>query len=684
MLLGIAYYPELRAKDQIPEDLRLMQEAGISMIRIGEFAWCEMEPAEGSYDWQWLDEVIGQAAARGIATVLCTPTAAPPAWLAEKHPEMAYVDNFGRARPFGSRRHYCYNHPVYRVHAARIAAVLAERYKDNPHVIGYQIDNELAQEGTGRCRCSLCQGRFHEWLERKYNDIRSLNECWGTAFWSQRYDHFGQIPLPVATIETATAKPLQAFFDNPSLRLDFERFCSDSLIGFQNVQAEALRRGSPGKIVTTNATGSLTNSIDYYKATDALDVFAMDSYPNLRGRELLGPSFDWAFARGIRNAPFWILELGCGGGHALWGFEGRLQPYPGAVRQSILHAFASGAEVVTLFQFIQFTHGAEQLNHALLDSDSIPRRRYFDVKRAADDLAALRPILESTWLKHDIAICFDYESLWALGIKPVHRELQYERYIRSIYEQLAKMGLGADVIPVSAPFERYKAVILSTPFVMDDAFRAKLKDYVNGGGVLLSTFLAAVKNEHNAGTSHTLPGGLNDLFGIRVSEWEPVFPESAARLRLQAGNRSITGANRYWTETLEAKEADLIGVYADTFREGQGVISRNRYGQGMAFYAGAGLDEALSEGLLSIVASEAGVRPLPYALPDGVEAVRRIGANAVYDFIFNGTMEGQTVILDRDYLEVLTKLPVSGPLTLEPKQYIVLRANTEGDNCYSQ
>lgn len=665
---GVSYYPEHKEQLEINHDIELMRELGIDFVRMGEFAWCKFEPIEGQYEFHWLDDVIDQMAENGIQSILCTPTACPPAWLVEKHPQILYVDNRGVTRPFGGRRSYCYNNPIYREYSQKIAEKMGEHYGDNPNVIAFQIDNELAQEATGRCHCEVCQRKFQDWLEEKYGTINNLNAKIGTIFWGQTYNHFGQINMPVNTIEVNATQAINAHHENPSLRLDFERFCSDSNIDYQNIQLDALKKHTD-KIVTTNATGIATNSIDYYKAFKTLDVHAFDYYPSLRDLEI--SSFPYSFARGICNKDFWLLEFVSGGGHRLGG-SGRLQQYPGALQQSVMHAFASGAELVAHFQFRTFPYGAEQLNYAIVDADGIPRRRFHEVKSAAQDIKRLDDVLNNSRIINEVAICVDYDVLWALRIKPISRDFRYLNFCQEIYHELLKLGVGVDVISYNQDIDKYKAVIVPTPTVMSEEFKNRLKQYVKNGGVLLSTFLAGLKNEYNTGISQSLPCGMTALFGIRVGEVEPVVERTVSRISLQQGNSEIIGTNKYWTETLEENGAEIIGVYEDTFRKGIGVISKNSYGHGKAYYLGTGLVSDLLSEFLKVIVQDGQVTQVPFQIEDGVEIiVRKYKGKKVY-CIFNFLKKKVYIKLDATFTDILNEQVVNQTIEIEPKGYVFL------------
>ena len=218
MRYGVSYYPEHKTEGDLRHDLELLKGSGINTVRMGEFAWCRMEPVEGQYTFGWLQEVVEELGQAGIRTILCTPTACPPAWLVKKHPDILYMDNRRIRRPFGGRRHYCYNNETYRQYSVKIAEELARAFAGNSYVAGVQIDNEPAQEGTGRCCCPVCVDRFHTYLRERFGTIEEFNRRSGNIFWSQEYDDFEEIPVPVNTIEVGAQDQIRAYYENPTVR----------------------------------------------------------------------------------------------------------------------------------------------------------------------------------------------------------------------------------------------------------------------------------------------------------------------------------------------------------------------------------------------------------------------------------------------------------------------------------
>ena len=329
MFLGVAYYPEHWPEGRWAIDARMMHEANIGAARVGEFAWSRFEPREGEYDFEWMDRAIETLAKEGVKTIMCTPTATPPAWLCHAHPEIYPVDQTGLvSRPFGSRRHYCPTVEIYRDYCRKITLAMVEHYGQHPDVIGWQIDNEVGEVyylDKGRCYCEACRQGFSHWLQAKYGTLEALNEAWGTIFWSQEYSDWDQIVLPK---RGTGGEGL-----SPSHVLDYYRFSSDSWADFTRIQADILRAHSGDRWISTNfACGTARDlespdmplyqggtiwfpcTVDWRHLSESLDFPAWSSH--VTG---LTASLAADFLRGIReDGRFAVLE---GGGPRMrsWG-----------------------------------------------------------------------------------------------------------------------------------------------------------------------------------------------------------------------------------------------------------------------------------------------------------------------------------------------------------------------------
>ena len=271
LLLGVDYYPDQTPETLWEEDARMMAEVGFTNVRIAEFAWGLMEPAEGKFDFAWLRRAIRILQKYKIAVILGTPSAAPPPWLMVRYPDVVEVNAQGERLHPGGRRFTCPTNPVYRRLSLAIASEMARTFAETPGVIGWQIDNELTLGSSPRCYCNFCQAGFQTWLRAKYGSLDNLNRTWGTVFWSQTYSDFGQIPVPLPS----GGDP------NPGLALDYDRYQSYANVSFQQEQLDMLRKVCPRHFVTTNNVGPPLDTIDLRSLYANLDFVAFDNYPEL-------------------------------------------------------------------------------------------------------------------------------------------------------------------------------------------------------------------------------------------------------------------------------------------------------------------------------------------------------------------------------------------------------------------
>lgn len=668
---GYSFYPEqCLSWEEIERDIKLIKESGANVVRMGEFCWDKCETSEGIFDFDWLEKVVNKLGENGISTVMCTPTAAPPIWIMKSYPDMRYVDNRNIKKPFGARHHFCYNNEEYRRLSKRIAEKIGEVFGENPYIVGFQIGNEFGMETSARCHCKYCNEKFRKYLKNRYKNISNLNKSWGTAFWAQTYSDFEQIDPPIAPDELHYSKTLFDFFlDNPSLRLVHQRFCSDSLTEYLNIQFEALR-STTNKPITTNSTGLGANFIDYFDFYKKMDLYGVDAYPPLYGNTSDNLAFDYSFGRKLKEGNFWVLEFSIGGGHATWERRGRPQPIPGAIELFTVFSFVSGAELLTHFQFKVFRSGAEQLNYALLDQDAVPRRRYFEFRNTAKALAEYESMLLNTKvLKSKIAIMIDYDSLWALRIKPIGCGFDYIGYAKELTATLAKIGYSADIIGKNDSLNEYNVVIIPAMILMSEETKERITEFARSGKTVVCTFLTAVKDINNYVIDKSLPCGLNELFGMTVSEYEPVLAETQNSACTHLKNESIICENKYWMDIIECETAESISELTEGYRSGQCVASKNNFGSGRAYYIGTGLAEETTKKLLDEICRESDCYKIPFELPANVEAVVRCYDDATQVIcLFNFDSEPKCIKVGEGYQYIDGK-KTQDVLILNSKEY---------------
>lgn len=459
--LGVCYYPEHWPQDIWRDDARRMKELGLTYIRIGEFSWAKIEPKQGQYEFDWLDEAIDILGAAGLKVVLGTPTATPPRWMIDKYPDMLAVDHNGLPRKFGSRRHYCFSHQGYQDECAKIVQKFAERYGKNPHIDAWQTDNEYGCHDTVLSYSNAARLGFVDWLKQHYqNDISALNAAWGNIFWSITYDDFEQIDLPNLTV----TEP------NPSHMLAFRKFSSDQVVRFNKKQSDIIRTYSDAPI-THNYMGRVTE-FDHFKVGDDLDFASWDSYPLgfLEDRIKASDAHKCRFARqgdpdfqafhhdlyrAVGKERLWVMEQQPG--PVNWAPHNPA-PHKGMVRLWAWEAFAHGADAVCFFRWRQLPFAQEQMHSGLLRPDSIKAESFDEVLQIANEL---KDATEVSPYKAPVALMFDYEAEFAWDVQPHGAGLRYFDLVFDVYKALRALGLSIDIIsPKINDISAYKLVLM--------------------------------------------------------------------------------------------------------------------------------------------------------------------------------------------------------------------------------
>ena len=642
MHLGICYYPEHWPRERWPIDAQLMQQAGLTYVRIAEFAWQRMEPAEGAFDWDWLDEAIAVLSDAGLQVILGTPTAAPPAWLTHAYPEVCAVDAEGRAQAHGARRHYCFTQPTYHRHTERIVSALAERYGHHPAVVGWQIDNEFGCHDTVYCYCDSCAAAFRDWLRARYQTLDALNAAWGTVFWSQTYTAWEQIPLP----HRAPAYP------NPSHALDYIRFASDAVVAYQQRQLDILRAHiAPTHFVTHNLLGKYPE-INGYDLARPLDFICWDSYPTGYA-EFAAGDFDgalygsddapgpWAYdlgdpyvtgfchalTYGFKQHPFWVMEQQIG--QVNWA---RYNPgvRPGALRLWTWHAAAAGADAVVYFRWRACRFAQEQYHSGLLHHDSNLDTGYDELLALQDEREPLAALTAAP-VTAQVALLFDYDDWWALRLQPHHRDYDYLREHFRYYRALTQLGLTVALLPYEADLSAYPLVIAPSAHIGTEERAARLTAYVEQGGALLLGARSGFKTPENLVTADPLPGPFRALVGATVVAWHSLPPGAAYGLRSLGPN--LTGMATGWAECLapSAPQTETLVAYSDGPWEGYAALTRQPLGNGQALYLGWRPTLEQTRALLIYLARGCSLERGPQ-LPEGLVALQRGEQRLVFNF----------------------------------------------------
>lgn len=612
-MLGVCYYPEHWQESRWKGDAERMRAIGISHVRIGEFAWSRIEPARDSFDFGWLDRAIDVLHAAGLKVIFGTPTATPPKWLIDECPDILPVDEEGRVRGFGSRRHYTFSSQRWWKESARIVDVLARRYGSHPGIVGWQTDNEFGCHGTTMSWGGEDLRAFRDWLRRRYQSADQLNLAWNNVFWSMEVADFDAVTLPNLTVADV----------NPAARMDFWRFASEQIAAYNAMQAEIIRRHAPGRWITHNFMGFFSD-FDHYAAADGMDIASWDSYPlgfvevfpfseaeRTRWAETSHPDvapFNHDLYRSVGRGRFCVMEQQAGPVNwAPWNAV----PKPGMVRLWTLEAIAHGAEFVSYFRWRQATAAQEQMHSGLnlpgLDELSPGGKEVAVVAKEIAALGELPPVAPAR-----VAIVMDYPSYWAAAIQPLAADFRPVELSFRWYEALRRLGLDVDFVRPGNALDAYDLVLMPTMSEIDATMEARLAAFT---GVLLVGPRSGARDRHFAIPENLPPGPLGATTGNRIIQVSTLRPGLTDRV-----SGDVAGAAVRWREYAETS-ANVLGRFAN----GDPALTR----KGNAFHLLCWPDADLLKAVIGSVVSVAGLSTL--SLPEHVR-IRRRGA---LTFAFN-------------------------------------------------
>jgi beta-galactosidase len=615
LAFGGDYNPEQWPESVWDEDMRLMREARVSMVTVGVFSWALLEPAEGTYEFGWLDRVLERLHDAGILVDLATPTASPPAWFTRAYPQSLPVTEDGHVLGIGARESYCPSSPDYRRAATGIARALGERYADHPALALWHVHNEYGAH-VGPCYCETSAEAFRTWLRERHGTLDALNDAWGTTFWGQRYGAWEEITAP-------RRAPMPV---NPAQQLDFMRFSNAEYLECYRLERDVLRELSPNVPVTTNFMATTCKHMDYWTWAREVDVVGTNHYLIAEDPD---NHVDLAMAgdltRGLAGGRPWLL-LEHSTGAVNWQPR-NVAKAPGEMRRNSLGHIARGSDGAMFFQWRASRFGAEKFHSSMVPHAGRDSRLWQEVVALGDDVAAISEVKGST-VEAQVAIVWDWESWWALELefRPT-ADLRYLERVRAFHAALWDAKITTDFVAATADLSRYRVVLVPSLYLMAAEATANLTAYVREGGQVVVSFFSGIVDEHDRVPPGPHPGALRDLLGVDVEEFHPLRPGET--LAVEGG---LTGD--VWSELVVARGAQPWRRFVDGPDAGEPAVTRHELGRGAAWYLATRLDRVGLRPLLAEVLSAAGVDGEP-DVPADVEAVRRRRDGRRYLFLFN-------------------------------------------------
>lgn len=667
---GGDYNPDqwLKHPEIIDEDIRLMKLSNCNVMSIGIFSWTALEPEEGKFNFQWLDEIIDKLYSNGIYVVLATPSGARPAWLSAKYPEVLRV-NANRVRNLhGERHNHCYTSPAYREKVSIMNKNLAERYANHPAVLLWHISNELG----GDCHCELCQEAFRSWLKNKYGTLEKLNEVWWTTFWSHTYTDWSQIQSPAPHGDTTLH----------GLNLDWKRFVTYQTTDFMKEEIKPLRAVNPDLPITTNLMEAY-EGLDYWKLAKEIDIVSWDNYPMWHCEtnyidlaSYISMLHD--INRSLKGGkPFMLMESTPS--LTNWQPISKLKK-PGMHLLSSLQAVAHGSDTVQYFQWRKSRGASEKFHGAVVDHCGHENTRVFrDVTQVGKVLTKLDEVIGTT-VPAETAIIFDWENRWAVkdARGPRNIGIKYEEAVKSQYKALWKKGVPVDIIDMDCDFSKYKLLIAPMLYMVRPGVSERIEEFVKNGGTLVTTYWSGIVDENDLCFLGGFPGPLRNVLGIWSEEIDSLYDGETNEIVINKDNLlNIKGSfeSVELCELIHAETAEIIGEYKKDFYAGRPALTVNSFGNGKAYYIATRVKDDFNDAFYgSLIDSLRIQKTINAELPQGVTAQQRADGKNKFTFIMNFNDTEQKVTLnDGRYTDLVTDDVVQGTINLKPFGVAILK-----------
>lgn len=628
VLYGVAYYPEYMPYDRLDKDVTLMQQAGISVVRIGESSWGLWEPEDGRFEFAWMDRVVERLQKAGIKIIMGTPTYSIPAWMYKEHPEIVVTRVDGRTIGYGLRQNTDLLSPTYRFYCERVIRKIAEHYKDNPAIIGYQVDNETSSAEAANADVQI---GFVEYLRKKFKTTDALNQAWGLNYWGQRLNDWNEVP------------PREGIL-NPGWKLEWERYSQWITTDFLAWQASIVNQYKrPDQFVTHDLAGPPRAEVNEYDISRALDIAAVNPYHGTQDElDGMGSSLPGDYTRSLKQTNYLVTETNAQ--TIGWDSKNQAPPYDGQLRLDVYTHLSSGANMVEYWHWHSIHYGQETYWKGVLSHDLEPNRAYAEVSRTAHELLRIGPHIVDLRRDNKVAILYSNDSRYGIRFMPFSDHADYGSVMWQMYGALYRANVGVDFIfPNTSNLSRYRLIVAPPLYVASDELLNRLSDYVRAGGHVVMTFKGGFTNEFDTVRWTMAPGPLREAAGFHYQE----FSNLKTPLALKDDPFHVVTDNKVsdWAEMLLVDAAKPLAYYDHPFFGKYPAITRNQFGKGTLTYEGTVLSDKLQEKVLLGALVVAGLSGPDQTLPPSVRVkhgVNRAGKAIHYYLNYSSSSQAMS------------------------------------------
>ena len=683
MYFGVDYYPEHwvfphggtseNPEAQWQQDAELMVKAGINVVRVGDLSWGLCEPRDGKFEFDWLKRVMDIMGKAGIEVVLATPTAAPPVWLAQKHPEILPLDEKGIPRREGTRHAVCFNNDTYWNYSKRIVQAMAKALGKHKQLVAWQIDSGIGGHQTEWSFNEDTRLEWQNWLKLKYETVERLNQELGLRYWGQVVSAFDQIPMPMYA---PTAH-------NPALLLDWARFSSDTIVAFLQMQADVLRELTPGIPLTTNLR-ALLRRFDHFDVAKIVDFVSIESNAVIKSKaaEL---ACDIDILRSLKKDDvrtpdgdygFWVIEQKAG--QVNWQDVNSLVR-PGVIRLFTYQLLSRGASGVLYYHWRQSRIGFEKFFGAVLPHHLQTNNRVFrEISQIGEEIKLLAPALKDTRVVAEACILYTHDNHWALQqpMQP-NKFFNLRDHIQLFYTALHDRNISVDFARPSEDLSKYKLVFAPSLHLLSGGEADQIKLYAQNGGTVVGTFNTGLVDEHAMAPVNGYPHDLTDLFGLEVLEFDPLPPGEENHLTFKGAFPTIhMNPARLWCDIIEPKECQVLATYAKDFYAGRPAMTMHAFGLGKAVYIGTQSHQQFYYDLVDWLRQMCNLHPL-LKVPDTVQVSMRQKEGTKIYFLLNHQNSPVRIQFYKPMHDFLTGNNFSGNYDLPPHGVLVLDEHSD-------
>ncbi len=598
-LYGVAYYHEYMPSERLGEDIRLMKDAGISVVRVGESTWSLFEPKEGEFEFAWMDTILNEFSKAKINVILGTPTYSMPAWLWHKHPEVLVNYEKGGKAYYGIRQNMDITNPTFLFYAERIIRKMMVRYAKHPAVIGYQVDNETTSYGVNNYDFQVS---FVNYIKNRFKTTENLNKIWGLNYWGMTISDWSEFPPRDGVTNTA-------------YKLEWERFKRKAVADYLTWQSSIVMEYKRPEQFITHCFMPSVQDIDQISSSSKMDILSVNVYhgsqDNLTGDEI---AFAGDFFRSVKMKNYLITETNA----QTIGWDSRSQypPYDGQLRMNVYAHMGSGANMVEYWHWHSIHYGQETYWKGVLSHDLQPNRAYVEVTKTAKELQKFGDRLVNLKIKNRVAILFSHDSNAALNVMPFKsakadmwgnsNNIYRNELVGQMHAVLYRNNIGVDFIfPENANFEDYDLVVIPSLYIASDELLNRISRYVESGGHVVMQFKSGFCDENSMVRPVLAPGPLRKACGFYYQEFSNIgeLKLSGNPFGIDEKENKVTD----WVEYIIPETAAVLAQYDHPQFGKYPAVTLNRYGKGTLLYEGTKLSDRLQEKVLTDALKRAGL-----------------------------------------------------------------------------